>query len=47
MASFADVQYCIYADIVGWWVRKSPFIDGPFADNLKIDFSKKEKHCNK
>ena len=21
---FADVQYCIYADIVGGWVRKSP-----------------------
>ena len=24
MAIFADVQYCIYADIVGGWVRKSP-----------------------
>ena len=23
MAIFADVQYCIYADIVGGWVRKS------------------------
>ena len=22
MVSFADVQYCIYADIVGGWVRK-------------------------
>ena len=24
MAIFADVQYCIYADRVGGWVRKSP-----------------------
>jgi hypothetical protein len=24
MAIFADLQYCIYADIVGGWVRKSP-----------------------
>jgi hypothetical protein len=24
MAIFADVQYCIIADIVGGWVRKSP-----------------------
>ena len=23
MAIFADVQHCIYADIVGEWVRKS------------------------
>ena len=23
MAIFADVQYCIYADIVGGWVKKS------------------------
>ena len=26
MAIFADVQYCICADIVGGWVRKSPKI---------------------
>ena len=24
MASFTDVQYCIYADIVGMWVQRSP-----------------------
>ena len=24
MANFADVQYCIHADNVGGWVRKSP-----------------------
>ena len=24
MANFADVQYCINADIFGGWVRKSP-----------------------
>ena len=24
MARFADVQHCIYADIMGGWVRKSP-----------------------
>jgi hypothetical protein len=39
MVSFADVQYCIYADIVvgiGEWVRKGPksmlmsYMDGPF-----------------
>ena len=31
MASFADVQYYIYADIVGMWVQKSPkkYMDGP------------------
>ena len=23
-ATFADVQYCIYADIVNGWVQKSP-----------------------
>ena len=26
MACFADVQYCIYADILDRWVRKSPKI---------------------
>ena len=26
MAFFDDVQYCIYADIVGGWVKKSPKI---------------------
>ena len=26
MAIFADVQYCIYADIVGGWVKKNPKI---------------------
>ena len=26
MTIFADVQYCIYADIVGGWVRNRPKI---------------------
>ena len=28
MVVFADVQYCIYADIVGGWVQKSPRMSG-------------------
>ena len=44
MASFSDVQYHIYADIVSGWVGKSPkykdvmYMDGPL-DKQEIPHS--------